>query len=96
MIYLCVMLADRIKSIIRRKNTTSKAVAEQLGISTVYFSRMINGNPRVSSLQAVADALGCELGDFFVTSEPIIVKMGDGLHTFDSVDDLRAFLANQD
>ncbi|MGQ1929047.1 helix-turn-helix domain-containing protein [Ornithobacterium rhinotracheale] len=89
------MLAQKIKQIISQKNTTSKEVAAKLGMSTVYFSKMINGNPTISSLQSIANVLGCEVGDFFTTSEPIILKFKDDLHTFYSLEELKSFIAEQ-
>lgn len=89
------MLSERIKEIIKQKNINSIEVAKRLGISRETFSRMINGNPTVSSLQAIADAIGCEVGDFFNKSDSIIVKIKGELHTFYSLEEFKAFANGQ-
>lgn len=85
------MIAEKIKEIIKRKGTTSIEVSQKLGISRESFSRTINGNPTLSTLENIAKAINCEVGDFFTRSEPIIVKIDDKLHTFFSVDELKKF-----
>ena len=89
------MISDRIKDIIKKKGMTSIEVAQQMNISRESFSRTINGNPTVSSLQSIADALGCEIGDFFVKSEPIIIKIDNDLRTFYSIEEFKKFAEEQ-
>ncbi|MCK0199128.1 helix-turn-helix domain-containing protein [Ornithobacterium rhinotracheale] len=89
------MLSERIKQIIKQKGLTSIEVAKQLNVTRESFSKTINGNPTISSLQSIANVLGCEVGDFFTTSEPIILKFKDDLHTFYSLEELKSFIAEQ-
>lgn len=89
------MLSERIKEIIKQKSITSIEVAKRIGISRETFSRMINGNPTVSSLQTIADAVGCEIGDFFGKSDSIIVKIKGELHTFYSLEEFKKFANRQ-
>ncbi|MGV4536861.1 helix-turn-helix domain-containing protein [Ornithobacterium rhinotracheale] len=86
------MLSERIKQIIKQKGLTSIEVAKQLNVTRESFSKTINGNPTISSLQSIANVLGCEVGDFFNKSEPIILKFKDNLHTFYSVEELKEFI----
>ena len=41
-------------------------VAERMGISRVTLSQTLNGNPTMSTLQRIADALECKVGEFFL------------------------------
>lgn len=93
--YLCTMLASRIKEIIKQKKTTSIEVAKDLGMTNVYFSKMINGNPTVSSLEAIAKVLNCEVGDFFNKSEPIALKYKNDLIIFHSEEEFKKFAEEQ-
>ena len=55
-----------IKSIIKQKGLTMEGVAERMGINRVTLSQMLSGNPTMSTLQRIADALGCKVGEFFL------------------------------
>lgn len=57
-----------IKKVIKAKGLTSKEVADRMGITTVGLSQHINGNPSVQVLERIAEAIGCEVGDFFEKS----------------------------
>lgn len=41
-------------------------VAERMGVSRVTLSQTLSGNPTMSTLQRIADALGCKVGEFFL------------------------------
>lgn len=55
-----------IKSIIKQKGLTVEEVAERMGVSRVTLSQTLSGNPTMSTLQRIADALGCKVGEFFL------------------------------
>ena len=54
-----------IKSVAKAHGYTVVQVAQKMGISKGGLSQSINGNPTITSLRAVADAIGCKVGDFF-------------------------------
>lgn len=61
-----------IKGIIKEKGFTLDKVASELkerGImpraSKSSLSQSINGNPNLSTLQAIAEVIGCKISDFF-------------------------------
>lgn len=56
-----------IKKVIKEKGLTVKDVAEKMNISSVGLSQHINGNPSVQVLERIAEAVGCEVGDFFTS-----------------------------
>lgn len=57
-----------IKKVIKSKGLTVKEVATRMGIAKENLSVHINGNPSVQVLERIADAVGCEVGDFFEKS----------------------------
>lgn len=50
---------------IRAHGFMAKDIAEKLGITTVAMSQQITGNPRLETLRKTADAIGCNIRDFF-------------------------------
>lgn len=54
-----------VKSVIKAHGMTLKEVAERLGINRVTLSQNLSHPMSVSSLQRIADVLGCKVGDFF-------------------------------
>lgn len=54
-----------IKKVIKEHGYTIEGVAEKMGISRVTLSQNISRNPTVMTLERIADAIGCKVGDFF-------------------------------
>lgn len=56
-----------VKSIIKERGYTLEQVASlfQKPISTSAISQSINGNPTISTLQTIAEIIGCKVSDFF-------------------------------
>lgn len=59
-----------IQATIKRKGFTQAKVADLIGMSTGSFSAMIRGNITISSLRRIADAIGCNVADFFADETP--------------------------
>ena len=59
-------MALRIKELCREKRITMAKIAEKIGINPITLSQSLNGNPTLSRLQEVADALGVEVSELFV------------------------------
>lgn len=55
-----------VKSVIRKKGYTFEQVAEKMGITRITLTQNLGRNPTINTLQRVADAIGCKVGDFFV------------------------------
>ena len=55
-----------VKSVIRKKGYTFEQVAEKMGIPRITLTQNLGRNPTINTLQRVADAIGCKVGDFFV------------------------------
>lgn len=58
-----------IKRVIKQYGLEAKDVASRMGITPVGLSQHMNGNPSVAVLQRIADAIGCDIGEFFVVGK---------------------------
>lgn len=77
----------RIKELCKEKHITMTEIAAQLGINPITLSQSLNGNPTLSRLMQVAEALHVDVSELFerpednevhgvlyVNGEPIIIK----------------------
>lgn len=82
-----------IKRVLKAKGISVKDVAEKMGITAIGLSQHINGNPSVQVLERIAEAVGCEVGDFFERSDDFtaFVRHKGNTYTFDSSDALKEF-----
>ena len=71
-------MVDRLKAIMRQKGVTQVELSEKLGITKSAFYQRINGNPSLSSIKELADALGVEVWELFIDREDIIKNEGIG------------------
>ena len=53
------------KDVIKEKGMTIEEVANKMGITKGTLSAALNANPTVSYLTRVADAIDCDIKDFF-------------------------------
>ena len=56
----------KIKDVAKSKGMTMAQVAEKLGINPITLSQSLNGNPTLSRLTEVANALGVDVSELFV------------------------------
>lgn len=87
-----------IKAVIKEKGFTLDKVASELkqrGImpraSKSSLSQSINGNPNLSTLQAIAEVIGCKVIDFFQDEHPsfyAIVRYNGELKEVTSIEEL--------
>lgn len=54
-----------VKSVIKSHGMTIKEVAERLGINRVTLSQTLSHPMSVTTLQRIANVLGCKVGEFF-------------------------------
>lgn len=55
-----------IKGLIKKKGFTIEQVAVKMGVTRITLTQSLSGNPTINTLQRIADAIGCKVGDFFV------------------------------
>ncbi len=58
-----------IKRVFTERNLKVKDVAEKMGITAIGLSQHINGKPSVKVLENIAEAIGCDVIDFFEPKE---------------------------
>ena len=58
-------MALRIKEILKERNIKVADLAEMVGITQGAMSLAINGNPTVSTLEKIAEALNVQVSDLF-------------------------------
>ena len=60
-----------IKNIIKEKGFTQQTLSEKMGCARTSVYQAIYGNPSVSSLQKIADALGVPMWRLFATEDEV-------------------------
>ena len=85
----------RVKEICKEKGILMKDLADTLGINRVSLTSMINGNPTISTLEKIADALGVSVVELFEAKREgftALVDNNGGLRRFDTAEALRAYI----
>ena len=54
---------------IKERGLMAKDIAHKMGITNIAMSQRINGSPRLDTLRNLAEAIGCNIGDFFYPIE---------------------------
>lgn len=95
-------LSNQVKTLSQERGMTLKELAEKMGIKPESLSRALNGNPQLSTLENIANALGVGVAELLtggrsyelLTSDftAIVVKNGRTM-LFHSESDLRAWLS---
>ena len=86
----------RILELCKNKGITQKALAEQIGLSAVGLSKAINGNPTLSTLEKIANALGVDIVELFEAKREgftALIDHGGKLYRFDSIEALKGFIS---
>lgn len=65
------MAQYRIKELLKERNMTQKELSRRIGVSAVTLNRYMTGNPSVSSLEKIAEALDVEISELFVHRKPV-------------------------
>lgn len=58
-----------IKRVIKDKGYTIQDVAGMIGVNRVTLTNTISGNPTYRKMKQIADAIGCQVTDFFVDED---------------------------
>lgn len=95
-------LSNQVKNLCQERGMTLKELAEKMGIKPESLSRALNGNPQLSTLENIANALGVEVADLLTggrSCEPLssdfaamVVRNGE-TYLFHSEVDLKSWLA---
>lgn len=95
-------LSTRVKEHCSERNMTLKELAERMGIKPESLSRALNGNPQLSTLENIANALEVGVADLLtggrshepLTSDFVAMVVYDGnTHIFHSKSELENWLS---
>lgn len=73
-------MKHRIKELIKEKGYTQQGFADRLGITRSTLLEQIGERPSGTTLERIADALGVEMWELFVTREEIIARGHSEIH----------------
>ena len=61
----------QIKETLKQRGLTQNELAERLGINRVSLSRLLSdkNDMRISTIKKIAEAIGCDLAEFFAPAE---------------------------
>lgn len=61
----------QIKETLKQRGLTQNELAERLGINRVSLSRLLSdkNDMRISTIRKIADAIGCDVAEFFTPAE---------------------------
>ena len=61
----------QIKETLKQRGLTQNELAERLGINRVSLSRLLSdkNDMRISTIKKIADAIGCDVSEFFTPAE---------------------------
>ena len=61
----------QIKETLKQRGLTQNEIADRLGINRVSLSRLLSdkNDMRVSTIKKIADAIGCDVAEFFSPAE---------------------------
>ena len=68
MIDMKVNLSTTVKELCRIQGITLKELAQRIGIAPESLSRTLNGNPQLSTIEAIASNLDVNLSELFASS----------------------------
>lgn len=86
-------ISHKVKELCREKGITIKELAEKMDIVPESLSRAINGNPQLSTIRKIAEALGVSVADLFDHGEDelmAIVVCAGVTHTATTKAELKA------
>ena len=85
----------RVKTLCKEKGITMAQLAEKISVTPSALSQMLNnGNPNLSTLEKIADALDVAITDLFVNDRPSgYIILGDKTYIISSRKDLEEVLS---
>lgn len=62
----------KIKEALKKRGLKQNDLSDRLGINRVSLSRILSdkNDMRISTIKKIADAIGCDVAEFFIPAEP--------------------------
>lgn len=64
-----IKMKERVKEILKARGMTAKDLSQKMGLSEAALSLSLKGNPTLSRIQEIAEALEVEVSDLFAPKE---------------------------
>ena len=87
----------RMKELCKEKGITQKELAKRLGVTDIWLRAALKGNPTLSTLLRVSEALDVEVAELFApkcTFSAFVYDNGDVRH-FTSKEELKAYIGQE-
>lgn len=96
---IIIIQAMDVKKVIKERGFTIEETAKRMGITRITLTQNLSRNPTVGTLQRIADAIGCEVGDFFNSkaAEPELTALVECQGTFykaSTIDELKEIVSS--
>lgn len=88
------ILADNVRRICKEQGKQLKDLAADMGIDPASLTRALNGNPRLDTIEKIANALGVSVKSLFEPLEDVegFIRIGERVYQFNSKRELDKLL----
>ena len=92
------ILADKVRRICKEQGKQLKDLAADMGIDPASLTRALNGNPRLDTIEKIANALGVSVKSLFEPLEDVegFIRIGERVYQFNSKYELDKLLEGID
>jgi len=92
------ILADNVRRICKEQGKQLKDLAADMGIDPASLTRALNGNPRLDTIEKIANALGVSVKSLFEPLEDVegFIRIGERVYQFNSKYELYKLLEGID
>ena len=92
------ILADNVRRICKEQGKQLKGLAADMGIDPASLTRALNGNPRLDTIEKIANALGVSVKSLFEPLEDVegFIRIGERVYQFNSKYELDKLLEGID
>ncbi len=88
------ILADNVRRICKEQGKQLKDLAADMGIDPASLTRALNGNPRLDTIEKIANALGVSVKSLFEPLDDVegFIRIGERVYQFNSKRELDKLL----
>ena len=80
------ILADNVRRLCKEQSKQMKDLAADMGIDPASLTRALNGNPRLDTIEKIANALGVSVKSLFEPLDDVegFIRIGERVYQFNS------------
>ena len=92
------ILADNVRRLCKEQSKQMKDLAADMGIDPASLTRALNGNPRLDTIEKIANALGVSVKSLFEPLDDVegFIRIGERVYQFNSKYELDKLLEGID